>query len=307
MPPALPQAEIIVPDMEASILRAMAALNEAIENLSSLEKPLTFDEGVKIFREMRLALGGKDIPAQALNTPSTKEFGVDSRTDFREDLSHSWKRWVESIETRVKVSARIPAKRMTELFVKICRANGLDIQRKKEKPGWGEPSRTIVISSGIQFIVSNPNDDWQNSLLDSQAEDQKPTGPPEKLNCEFMLSPELFSQNAQMIDQWRHKLGLKTALNIVVRFVQGTKKEPTAHKFTTKIFGSEIALNEDGSLRAMGIKFKLETEFANTYEQETLTFSIEKNLSDLPLPTLVDVLFQREVLWLEKEIRKKSR
>jgi len=144
LPPALPHAELMISDIEQSILRAMEGLNKEIENLGANEKPLGSEEGAKIFKKIRENLAAQEV--------------IGTRKDLnpRAGEIRSWDKWIENIEISVTSKPKTSAKRIADLFAKVCRDKGLDIQRDKKIPLWDDSSRTTVISSGIELVVFDP-------------------------------------------------------------------------------------------------------------------------------------------------------
>lgn len=123
-----------------------------------------------------------------------------------------------------------------------------------------------------------------------------PAVPKNNYSVSFTLSPELFSTNAALLDQWCEQIKFGSQFTVRLQFKKQIRQENRRHSLTTKLFKCGITtagLNAEAGFIFDGLKFQIDS----LNSQISLSFVVEGKCSNKVSSVIVDKLFTSEVLW----------
>lgn len=205
----------------------------------------------------------------------------------------------EDLVNRIELS--VTAKTGSDVqFAAICKARKLDCKAD----GLGEKRwSTSIVSSGITLTTRRRSDRW-SLLEDSEENEKKPA--PKKETSDVVISPQLLYVTAPLLDEWTNRVRVVDPIKLRIVFADSIRMETVPHRLTTKIYGSEISMNEDGSLRMWDLSFSLSDAKEPVYPNDRfvpvfLDMTFDRRLSDISLREIITTLFEKRVLWVESK------
>ncbi|MBI5818724.1 MAG: toll/interleukin-1 receptor domain-containing protein [Verrucomicrobia bacterium] len=203
----------------------------------------------------------------------------------------------ENLINRIELS--VTAKTGSDVqFAAICKARKLDCKAD----GLGEKRwSTAIVSSGITLTTRRRSNRF-DYLDDSKVEEEKEPVP-ENETSDVVVSPQLLHVTAPLLDEWAKRVRVVDPIKMKVVFADSIRMEAEPHRLTTRIYGSEISMNEDGSLRIWDLRFILSNAVEPVYRDDSfvpasLQMAFDRRFSDVSLREIITTLFEKRVLWV---------